>query len=123
MMHDSINVKGTELQECSTEPLTGWFRDGCCNTDERDGGSHTVCAIVTEEFLQFALSQGNDLITPAPQFGFPGLKPGDSWCVCVESWLEALHAKIPHRIDLGATHHSVIEYCDLETLRQHAIDG
>jgi len=75
-MHDSINVKGTELQECSSDPLTGWFRDGCCNTDGRDRGSHTVCAIVTDDFLQFALSQGNDLITPAPQFGFPGLKAG-----------------------------------------------
>ena len=81
-MHDSINVKGTELQECSSDPLTGWFRDGCCNTDGRDRGSHTVCAIVTDDFLQFALSQGNDLITPAPQFGFPGLKAGDRWCVC-----------------------------------------
>ena len=83
-MHDSINIKGTKLQECSVEPLTGWFRDGCCNTDERDQGSHTVCAIVTDEFLEFALSQGNDLITPAPQFGFPGLKSENRWTITKE---------------------------------------
>ena len=91
-MHDSINVKGTELQNCSNDPLTGWFRDGCCNTDSRDRGSHTVCAILTDDFLKFAQSQGNDLITPAPQFGFPGLKEGDRWCVCAGTWQDAAEA-------------------------------
>ena len=81
-MLPSFNVLGTELQTCSLSPLTGWFRDGCCNTDRRDRSLHTICCEVTRDFLDFALSRGNDLITPAPQFNFPGLKPGDRWCVC-----------------------------------------
>ena len=119
-MHDSINVKGTELQKCSIEPLTGWFRDGCCNTDERDSGSHTVCAIVTEEFLQFALSQGNDLITPTPQFGFPGLKPGDRWCVCAGTWQDAAEAGLACPVVLEATHEQALAVCDLKMLENHS---
>ena len=119
-MHDSINVKGTELQKCSIEPLTGWFRDGCCNTDERDSGSHTVCAIVTEEFLQFALSQGNDLITPTPQFGFPGLKPGDRWRVCAGTWQDAAEAGLACPVVLEATHEEALAVCDLKMLENHS---
>ena len=121
MMHDSINVKGTELQECSIEPLTGWFRDGCCNTDGNDRGSHTVCAIVTDEFLQFALSQGNDLITPAPQLGFPGLNPGDRWCVCARTWQDAAEAGLACPVVLEATHEEALAACDLGMLESHAI--
>jgi len=117
-----MSVLGTELTGCCTDPMTGFFRDGACQTGPADVGQHTVCVELTLEFLEFLKAHGNDLITPHPEYDFPGLTPGDSWCVCVESWLEALHAKIPHRIDLGATHHSVIEYCGLETLRQHAIE-
>ena len=119
-MHDSINVKGTELQKCSSDPLTGWFRDGCCNTDGRDRGSHTVCAIVTDDFLQFALSRGNDLITPAPQFGFPGLKAGDRWCVCAGTWQDAAEAGVACPVVLEATHEEALAVCDLELLESHA---
>ena len=119
-MYDSINVKGTELQECSIEPLTGWLRDGCCNTDERVQGSHTVCAIVSDEFLQFALSQGNDLITPAPQFGFPGLKAGDRWCVCASTWQDAAEAGLACPVVLEATHEEALAVCDLEMLESHS---
>ena len=120
MMHDSINVKGSELQEWSIAPLTGWLRDGGCNTDERDLGSHTVCAIVTEEFLRFALSQGNDLITPAPHFGFRGLKPGDRWCVCAGTWQEAAEAGLACPVVLEATHEEALAVCNLEMLESHA---
>ena len=112
-MHDSINVKGTELQKCSSDPLTGWFRDGCCNTDGRDRGSHTVCAIVTDDFLQFALSQGNDLITPAPQFGFPGLKAGDRWCVCAGTWQDAAEAGVACPVVLEAHTKKHLQYVTL----------
>ena len=88
-MNPSVNVLGKELQECSKDPLTGWYRDGCCNTDTNDRGMHVVCSIVTEKFLEFAKSKGNDLITPAPHFNFPGLKPGDRWCICARTWLDA----------------------------------
>ena len=116
------SVLGTELTGCCTDPMTGFFRDGTCQTGPTDVGQHTVCVELTREFLEFTRARGNDLITPRPEFEFPGLKPGDCWCVCVESWLEAVNAEVPHRVDLGATHHSVIEYCNLETLRQHAIE-
>ena len=103
-MHPSVNVNGTELQPCSTEPLTGWYRDGCCNTDANDRGSHVVCCTLTEDFLLFAKSQGNDLMTPVPQYGFPGLKPGDSWCVCAQTWLDAANAGVSLSCRFGPVH-------------------
>ena len=118
-MHPSINVLGTELKTCSSDPLTGWYRDGCCNTDENDRGSHTVCCVVTQEFLEYAKSQGNDLMTPAPHFSFPGLKPGDSWCVCARTWLAAVNEGAACPVDLEATHEealSIIPFDLLETL-------
>ncbi|MEC8589224.1 MAG: DUF2237 domain-containing protein, partial [Candidatus Thermoplasmatota archaeon] len=107
-MHPSVNVLGTELKSCSTDPLTGWYRDGCCNTDDNDRGSHTVCCVVTQDFLEFAKAQGNDLMTPAPHFSFPGLKPGDSWCVCARTWLAAVHAGSACPVDLEATHEEAL---------------
>ena len=103
-MDESLNVLGHKLQSCSTKPLTGWYRDGCCNTDSRDFGLHTVCANLTDEFLNFAKESGNDLITPAPQYGFPGLKAGDQWCVCAGTWLAAVNAGVACPVDLEATH-------------------
>ena len=118
-MHDSINVLGTELQPCSLEPLTGWFRDGCCNTDQRDRGSHTVCCVLTTEFLEFARSQGNDLITPVPEMGFPGLRAGDRWCVCAKTWQDAAEAGVACGIVLEATHEESLSACNLEMLEAH----
>ena len=120
-MHPSINVLGGVLAECSTDPLTGWFRDGCCNTDDSDRGRHTVCCIVTEAFLEFARSTGNDLITPAPQFGFPGLKEGDQWCVCALTWLAAFEHGAACPVDLEATHHSTLEVISIDKLETHAL--
>ena len=119
-MHDSINVLGGELESCSIAPMTGWFRDGCCNTDARDRGSHTVCCILTQEFLEFARSQGNDLITPAPEHGFPGLKPGDRWCVCAQTWQDAVEAGVACPVVLEATHEEALVACDIELLEAHA---
>ena len=114
------NVLGEDLEECSNNPLTGWHRDGCCNTDENDRGLHVVCAILTEKFLEFAKSKGNDLITPAPQFNFPGLKPGDRWCVCLSRWIEAKNAGLMVTADLEATDQSVLALVPLETLERYA---
>ena len=119
-MHDSINVLGGELETCSLAPRTGWFRDGCCNTDARDRGSHTVRCILTQEFLEFARSQGNDLITPAPEHGFPGLKPGDRWCVCAQTWQDAVEAGVACPVVLEATHEEALVACDIESLQAHA---
>ena len=119
-MHDSINVLGGELESCSLAPLTGWFRDVCCNTDALDRGSHTVCCILTQEFLEFARSQGNDLITPAPEHGFPGLKPGDRWCVCAQTWQDAAEAGVACPVVLEATHEEALVACDIELLQAHA---
>lgn len=115
------NVLGGELQECSTSPLTGFFRDGCCNTGPEDVGSHTVCTRVTEEFLDFSLSQGNDLLTPMPQYGFAGLKPGDQWCLCASRWAEALDAGCAPLVVLEATHERALEILDLADLEAHSI--
>ena len=93
-MDTSLNVHGQTLEPCSVDPLTGWYRDGCCNTDEHDRGLHTVCCIVNEAFLNFAKEAGNDLMTPAPQFNFPGLKPGNQWCVCAATWRTPLFFEI-----------------------------
>ena len=120
-MEVSLNVLGLPLDTCSCDPMTGWYRDGSCNTDDSDRGSHTVCCVVTKDFLEFAKSQGNDLITPAPQFSFPGLKPGDSWCVCARTWLAALQAGLGCPIVLEATHQKALEVVSIELLETHAV--
>lgn len=116
----ALNVLGTELQLCSTEPLTGFFRDGCCNTNAEDTGMHTVCVEVTDEFLEFSKSVGNDLSTPVPQYEFFGLSAGDRWCLCMPRWIEAYNANSAPRVVLEATHVSVLEHIDLDLLRRFA---
>ena len=120
-MEPSTNVIGTPLMSCSHDPKTGWFRDGCCNTDSRDRGSHTVCARVTKEFLEFIRSKGNDLITPAHQHGFPGLKDGDQWCVCAASWRQAYEVGKACPVVLESTHASALKIVPLEELMELAI--
>ena len=120
-MHPSVNVLGTKLESCSENPLTGWYRDGCCNTDENDRGSHTVCCVLTDDFLQFAKERGNELITPAPRFNFPGLKAGDSWCVCARTWLLAVNAGMGCPVDLEATHQRALDIIPLDVLETHAL--
>ena len=117
------NGLGTELETCSMDPVTGFYRDGCCNTGSSDMGLHTVCTEVTAEFLAFSKQRGNDLSTPHSQFDFPGLKPGDRWCLCVERWKEALEAGMAPRVVLEACHISTLEFVDLEDLEQYAIDA
>ncbi|HBL13550.1 MAG TPA: DUF2237 domain-containing protein [Cyanobacteria bacterium UBA11162] len=121
-MTNATNVLGGELQICCTSPMTGFYRDGKCNTGGGDFGAHIVCAEVTEEFLAFTKSQGNDLSTPVPAFNFPGLKPGDRWCLCASRWKEALDAGVAPPIVLSATHASALEYVSLAELKQHALD-
>jgi uncharacterized protein (DUF2237 family) len=120
-MDASINVLGGPLQHCSHTPLTGWFRDGCCNTDAADRGSHTVCAQVTAEFLEFLAVNGNDLVSPAPEHGFPGLKPGDCWCVCAASWRQAYEAGVACPVILERTHARALRVVPLELLMVHAL--
>ncbi|MCA9300309.1 MAG: DUF2237 domain-containing protein [Phycisphaerales bacterium] len=120
-MDASINVLGSPLKACSHDPLTGWFRDGCCNTDDRDRGSHTVCCRVTTRFLEFLRAQGNDLMTPAPQHGFAGLTEGDQWCVCAASWMQAFEAEVACPVFLEGTHQRALEIVPIEALLQHAI--
>jgi uncharacterized protein len=115
-----LNVVGGSLVTCSTDPLTGFYRDGCCATGPEDIGSHTVCTIVTSEFLEFSRLAGNDLSTPRPEWGFPGLSPGDRWCVCAERWLEAYRAGYASPVVLGATHARALEVIPIETLTAHA---
>jgi len=117
------NVLGDTLQTCSQQPLTGFYRDGCCNTGPEDAGRHIVCAVVTPDFLEFSRSRGNDLVTPAPQYGFPGLKPGDRWCLCVDRWVEAFQAGKAPWIVLRATHESVREVIPVEILNQYAYEA
>lgn len=114
------NVLGTELGECSRDPMTGFYRTGCCDTGAEDMGHHTVCCVVNEAFLEYTRSRGNDLSTPRPEYGFPGLKPGDRWCVCVSRWAEALEAGVAAPVVLEATHMAALEFVDLEDLRAHA---
>jgi uncharacterized protein (DUF2237 family) len=116
------NVLGGLLQPCSERPLTGYYRDGCCNTGDDDLGVHVACVQVTAEFLEFSKSRGNDLTTPRPEFGFPGLKPGDRWCLCAARWMEALAAGIAPRIVLSATHEAMLEYASLSMLKRYALD-
>jgi uncharacterized protein len=116
------NVLGGELEVCGTDPLTGFYRDGCCATGAEDIGSHTVCAVVTREFLEHQRSIGNDLITPVPPFRFPGLRPGDRWCVTAANWLRAHHAGAAAYVVLAATHERALDIVPLEALEQHAVD-
>jgi uncharacterized protein (DUF2237 family) len=116
------NVLGEKLETCSEDPLTGWFRDGCCNTDEIDSGNHTVCAKVTKKFLEWSKNSGNDLITPHPEFNFPGLKNGDSWCVCAATYAEAINAGTACKIYLKKTNFKILEIIPLEKLKKYAID-
>ncbi len=116
------NVLGYDLQPCSTDPLTGFYRDGCCNTGPGDGGIHTVCAVMTAEFLQFSVSRGNDLVTPVPAYEFPGLKPGDRWCLCAPRWKEAYDAGMAPQVVLESTHISTLEFATLEELKEHEVE-
>jgi len=116
------NVLGGDLAVCGVEPMTGFFRTGKCDTCAEDQGMHTICARMTERFLRFSAAAGNDLSTPAPQLGFPGLKPGDRWCICLPRWIEARDAGAAPPVVLKATHMSVLEFVDLEELRAYAID-
>lgn len=118
----SRNVLGGELEECSLDPLTGWFRDGTCRTAPEDSGSHTICAVVTKDFLEHQRGIGNDLITPVPAFQFPGLQPGDRWCVTARNWLRAHQEGVAAPVVLAATDESVLEIVPLEALREHAVD-
>lgn len=117
-----INVLGTELLECSLDPLTGYYRTGCCENRGDDPGLHVICCRVTDDFLEFSMSRGNDLSTPRPQWGFDGLRAGDQWCVCATRWAEALEADRACPVILEATHVSALEYVTLEDLKRHAID-
>jgi uncharacterized protein (DUF2237 family) len=117
-----LNVLGEPLAPCSEQPLTGFFRDGCCNTAPEDIGLHTVCTRVTAEFLEFSRSRGNDLSTPMPEFGFPGLKPGDQWCLCAARWQEALDAGAAPRVVLRATHAATLRLVKLADLKKYALD-
>lgn len=113
------NVLGTPLQPCCFEPKTGWYRDGYCNTDAQDRGVHVVCVIVTEEFLKYSAQRGNDLITPMPYYSFPGLKPGDKWCLCVSRWKEALDAGVAPQVILKSTHQKALETVKFEDLLEY----
>lgn len=115
------NVLGGALVPCSMDPLTGWYRDGCCKTDEHDHGSHTVCAVMTAEFLEFSRDVGNDLSTPRPEYQFPGLKPGDQWCLCAMRWEQARQAGAAPRVVLAATNVAALRYCALEHLQAHTV--
>ena len=120
-MTEAKNVIGTNLEVCCTSPMTGYYRDGFCRTGGQDFGSHVVCAQVTVEFLEFTKSQGNDLSTPAPHYNFPGLKPGDRWCLCASRWQEALEAGVAPPVILSATHARALEVVSLDELKKHAL--
>lgn len=121
-MDRSLNVFGEALETCSDKPLTGFFRDGCCNTSAQDTGSHTVCISVTQEFLEFSRFRGNDLSTPRPEFGFQGLLPGDRWCLCAARWLEAHERGMAPRVFLKGTHERALDIVPLKLLREFAAD-
>ena len=118
----AYNVLGEPLEMCSMKPMTGFYRDGCCNTGREDIGSHTVCVVVTAAFLDFSKSCGNDLSTPVPEFGFQGLKPGDRWCLCAPRWQEAFEANQAPRVVLRATHEGALSHCSLGDLKRLAVD-
>ena len=117
----SKNILGMPLHTCSTDPMTGWFRDGCCETQASDRGRHLVCAIMTEDFLKFSKAKGNDLSTPRPEYRFPGLKAGDQWCLCLERWKEAHAAGCAPQVVLDATHQIALERVSLETFQAFAV--
>lgn len=119
----SVNVLGGKLEPCSTEPLTGFFRNGACDTCAEDRGSHTVCAVMTAEFLAYSKYVGNDLSTPRPEFAFPGLQPGDQWCLCAGRFLQAHDEGVAPRIRLAGTHRRALEVVPLEVLQEHALDA
>lgn len=119
---DQVNVLGEKLETCCTSPMTGWYRTGCCEVGGDDTGVHAVCAVMTDEFLAFSASVGNDLSTPAPQYGFPGLKAGDQWCLCASRWQEAYEAGRAPQVRLRSTNIVATEFCDVDALRRHAID-
>ena len=121
MTDQALNVLGTPLLACSLDPLTGYYRDGCCNTDHNDHGSHVVCAKVTQAFLDFSVSRGNDLVTPRPEFRFAGLKAGDRWCLCARRWLEAFQAGVAPPVVLEATHRKALEIVTIEQLQACAL--
>ncbi len=121
-MPTAKNVLGTDLQTCSTDPMTGFYRDGCCNTGGSDAGLHVVCAVMTDEFLRFSRARGNDLITPNAAFQFPGLRAGDRWCLCASRWKEAFDAGQAPPVVLESTHVSALEFATLEELRLHAYE-
>ena len=117
-----LNVIGTSLIPCSMDPLTGFYRNGCCDTGPDDQGSHTVCVVLTEAFLRFSKAAGNDLSTPVPAWGFPGLKPGDKWCLCASRWQQALQAGVAPNVILEATNAASLEYVELDDLKAHATE-
>ena len=117
----ALNVLGTPLRSCSFDPITGYYRDGCCKTDAHDHGNHVVCARLTVEFLEYSKSQGNDLMTPRPEYKFPGLKAGDRWCLCVNRWKEAYLAGVAPKVNLVSTHINALSVVSLEQLQAHAI--
>ncbi len=117
-----LNVLGGALETCSTDPVTGFYRNGCCDTGPEDRGAHTVCAVMTEAFLAFTASRGNDLSTPRPEYGFAGLKPGDGWCLCASRWREAFEAGCAPQVRLSATHIRTLDFVPLGALAQHAVD-
>ena len=121
-MEDSLNVFDEPLISCSEEPITGFYRDGCCNTSDGDIGSHTVCIQVTQKFLEYSRFRGNDLSTPMPDFGFPGLAEGDRWCLCASRWLEAFEQGMAPNVFLTRTHKRALDIIDLSKLKQHAVD-
>ena len=121
-MDRSVNVLGEPLESCSEEPMAGFFRDGCCNTSDEDLGAHTVCVEVTREFLEFSRFRGNDLSTPLPEYGFPGLKPRDRWCLCAARWLEAQQHGMAPRVMLRGTHQRALEIVPLNLLKEYAAD-
>lgn len=119
---NNVNVLGGPLELCCSAPSTGFYRDGYCRTGPQDFGKHVVCAIVTNDFLAFSQARGNDLVTPMPIHNFPGLKAGDSWCLCASRWRQAYDAGVAPKVKLSATHQSALEHVSLEALKEHAID-
>lgn len=117
-----VNIFGEQLAPCSEDPVTGFYRNGCCSTGDEDRGRHVVCAEMTAAFLEFSKRMGNDLSTPRPEFGFPGLKPGDRWCLCADRWQQAFEAGAAPRVVLSATHRLALEHADLKDLKRHALD-
>ncbi|RCL46077.1 MAG: DUF2237 domain-containing protein [Candidatus Thioglobus sp.] len=117
-----LNVFGEPIKQCSCDPMTGYFRDGSCNTEQDDVGSHTLCAQMTQQFLDFSVAQGNDLVTPQPEYGFPGLQVGDRWCVCASRWKQAQQANAAPKVIMEATNQAVLDIVSLDVLKQYALD-